>query len=480
MLSTPAKIAQRLDSPVSFPLAWSARYAYDKAASRFALRVLDGPGPRSPRREHPELRASLNLTGCPSTNQTCLCHDDLFQKSVGDCVIASCSVRDALFAKNQTWTACGFPTHDDFHLTKALRISFFCIFATIPFILRSIVKIARLTVWGPDDVTILFAYVSVNPSTKGMRTERTDWGVSAYCAESCPLSVCVSILPSREVPPFFQSRYLTSCTAERAGVGKDFWSLTIDQAINANLSFYIGQICHTSAMGLMKASILFMTLRIFPSDTFRVVLWATLAFNFAFTVACALAFAFQCHPIDLAWTYWLGERGGRCLDVHALGVVYSAGHVAVDVWMLALPATQVWSLNMKRRRKFAVTLMFSLGLLLTAVSAVRLKWMVTFNPKGANVTVDALFIATLSDVELFVGFFTACIPTTRLFVIQFILKRSEKPERITQPPPPSAGSTGSSLTSPKAAANMDVAWTRDDGPWDGRVGEPFGPGQLRG
>ncbi|KAF6843228.1 CFEM domain-containing protein [Colletotrichum musicola] len=352
--------------------------------------------------------------------------------------MASCSVRDALFAKNQTWTACGFPTHDDFHLTKALRISFFCIFATVPFILRFIVKIAGLTTWGPDDVTILFAYCIL-----------------------CGVMPAVSL-------------------SERAGVGKDFWSLTIDQAINANLSFYIGQICHTSAMGLIKASILFMTLRIFPNETFRVVIWATLAFNFAFTFACTLAFAFQCRPIDLAWTYWLGERGGRCLDVYALGVVYSAVHVAVDVWMLSLPATQVWSLNMKRRRKFAVTLMFSLGLFLTAVSAVRLKWMVTFNPKGANVTVDALFIATLSDVELFVGFFTACIPTTRLFVIRFIVKRSEKPERISQPPPPSAGSTGSTLTSPKAAANLDVAWTRDDGPWDGRVREPLGPGQLRG
>lgn len=58
-----------------------------------------------------------------------------------------------------TWTACGFPVHDDYHSTKALRIVFFCVFATIPIILRPIVKVAGLATWGGDDVTIMMAYV---------------------------------------------------------------------------------------------------------------------------------------------------------------------------------------------------------------------------------------------------------------------------------------------------------------------------------
>lgn len=106
-----------------------------------------------------------------------------------------------------------------------------------------------------------------------------------------------------------------------------------------------------------------MLLRVFPNRTFRAWLWATQAFNLVFTLAYLLVFIFQCRPIDLAWKNWLGESAGWCIDVYYFGITHGAIHVAVDVWMLVLPATQVWSLNMKRRRKFAVTLMFSLGLL---------------------------------------------------------------------------------------------------------------------
>lgn len=37
--------------------------------------------------------------------------------------------------------------------------------------------------------------------------------------------------------------------------------------------------------------------------------------------------------------------------------------IAVDVWLLTLRATQVWRLNMKKSRKFDITLMSGMGIL---------------------------------------------------------------------------------------------------------------------
>lgn len=38
-------------------------------------------------------------------------------------------------------------------------------------------------------------------------------------------------------------------------------------------------------------------------------------------------------------------------------------NIALDLWMLALPASQVWGLKMPLRRKIGVMIMFGLGIL---------------------------------------------------------------------------------------------------------------------
>lgn len=106
-----------------------------------------------------------------------------------------------------------------------------------------------------------------------------------------------------------------------------------------------------------------MYLRIFPDENFRRVVWGTHAFNFSVGFICMLITMFQCHPVNLAWTFWTGETEGHCISIKQIGMEQGSIGVALDLWMLGLPATQIWGLNMKRRKKIAVMLMFSLGLL---------------------------------------------------------------------------------------------------------------------
>lgn len=125
---------------------------------------------------------------------------------------------------------------------------------------------------------------------------------------------------------------------------------------------------YTLTLGLIKTSILFLYLRLFPDPKFRRTVWATQAFNLLMVGSFIISDFLQCQPISFFWESWDGEHTGRCFNINALAWAHSALNIALDFWMLYLPATQVWSLQMKVRKKIGVILMFGIGILWVSCS----------------------------------------------------------------------------------------------------------------
>ncbi|KAK1720270.1 uncharacterized protein BDZ83DRAFT_551033, partial [Colletotrichum acutatum] len=317
---------------------------------------------------------AIPKSACASGDQTCLCHDTSYINLVETCVRANCSVKNALVTKNITQTECGFPVEDDFAAVKIIRLVLFFTLPTFAIIIRMVVKIARISSWGHDDSTILLTYI-----------------------------IMFGFIPVNYI-------------AERNGAGRDIWSLTFDQIDIYFLTFYIGQLLYVFTLTLIKCSILFMYLRIFPGEKFRRVLWVTLAVTAGLGTGSVFLVAFQCQPVGMAWKQWTGEENSHCVPVPPLGVVHGAVNIILDVWMLILPASQVLFLNMKPRKKWAVMFMFSLGLFLTISSGIRLRAVLRYTTASTNPTIDAMPVAVWSDIELDVGVFTTCIPNTWQFV----------------------------------------------------------------
>ncbi|TEA13387.1 hypothetical protein C8034_v004412 [Colletotrichum sidae] len=216
-------------------------------------------------------------------------------------------------------------------------------------------KFWRACRWGMDDVFIIAAFVVL--------------------ISFVPLNILVEKLDTKTV----------------------FWNSTPAQVAGYFVVFYVLQALYVICITLIKASILFMYLRIFPDERFRAVLWATQAFNLAVGLTFTLVGLFQCRPVHLGWTWWRQPelREGHCLNVIAETIVHTAIQLMLDVWMLALTATQVLGMNMPLREKLAIMLMFGLGLFLTAVSAVRLKVVVN----APNSTGDSSAIPTKETRE---------------------------------------------------------------------------------
>ncbi|TKW55229.1 hypothetical protein CTA1_9419 [Colletotrichum tanaceti] len=155
-----------------------------------------------------------------------------------------------------------------------------------------------------------------------------------------------------------------------------------------------------------------------------------MAINILSGLAFIFVSLFRCQPISLAWTFWTGKATGKCIGIVYVALSHAGINIALDLCMLILPATQIWGMNLARRKKIAVISMFSLSLFITIVSAIRIPALLDFRKDPLNPTVAMMPIVIWSGVELNVGIFIACIPSIRQFFVRFILGHSEKKKRL--------------------------------------------------
>jgi len=72
---------------------------------------------------------------------------------------------------------------------------------------------------------------------------------------------------------------------------------------------------------------------------------------------------FQCRPISFYWKRWDGEPEGSCFDINAFAFANAAISILLDLWIIALPVTQIMHLKMHWKKRIGVAMMFSVGLL---------------------------------------------------------------------------------------------------------------------
>lgn len=76
----------------------------------------------------------------------------------------------------------------------------------------------------------------------------------------------------------------------------------------------------------------------------------------------------QRQPTWLIWEGWRDkDPRGVVLDLNKLGLAHGGMNIALDVWMLVLPLTQLYKLNLKLRKKLGIMAMFCVGILLVAL-----------------------------------------------------------------------------------------------------------------
>lgn len=69
---------------------------------------------------------------------------------------------------------------------------------------------------------------------------------------------------------------------------------------------------------------------------------------------------FGCWPVD---KYWIKRKNGRCIDFLPFYYVHTGTVVFFDVWVMLLPVRIIGELNLPRKTKCGLVMLFGLGLL---------------------------------------------------------------------------------------------------------------------
>jgi hypothetical protein len=148
-----------------------------------------------------------------------------------------------------------------------------------------------------------------------------------------------------------------------SGLGREVWAVPFAKITAFVRSVYALEILYFLQIVLVKATLLFFFLRIFPNQVTRRLIRYTLVFNTLYGVIFTIIAIVPCQPVSYYWTNWSEETKGRCVDINALVWANAGISVVLDVWMLVIPLYEVFRLQMTWRKRISVALMFFVGTL---------------------------------------------------------------------------------------------------------------------
>ncbi|KAL8393925.1 hypothetical protein RB595_003620 [Gaeumannomyces hyphopodioides] len=341
---------------------------------------------------------SVGLSACPPLNVTCICNDTVVVSSFTLCVKKGCVPPDQLQTARVAKSVCqtSFKAAPD-RSNEMQRVSLAMIVLCSSFaVLRLLSRVelrhpshGRFRIpWMPD----------------------AGWDDAYLClAWTCTVAMGV----------------IVAVPLERLGFGVDFAVLSLRDAADTVYWLYLMTAIYFSTHTFLKAFFIAFYMRIFGRsgtglrflgicDLASLLLWSQWLNLIIGLLLLCLSLG-QCSPVSYFWTQWVGDHNGHCpVNLTLLFWSQSATNVIMDVWMLVLPLSQILQVKKSRTARLGVAAMFSLGIITTIVSIIRV---IEFtcglaNPEGINVTV-----AIWSITESAVGIVCACLPGLRLFVL---------------------------------------------------------------
>ncbi|GAB1310642.1 hypothetical protein MFIFM68171_00852 [Madurella fahalii] len=192
----------------------------------------------------------------------------------------------------------------------------------------------------------------------------------------------------------------------RGGIGKHMVTNMIEDPERFNrgtLYLFITVFLYFTLIALVKASILAMYCRIFPTNFMKkgaTILGIAVAM---WWFAAILVNVFQCNPVHKVYNPFIP---GVCINTSHFHFGSSVPNIIQEVFILALPTHEVLKLKMRVQQKLAIAGVFLLGMLVVIFSCIRLKALLDLEVQQANITM----------AEAAVAIVTASLPTMRPLV----------------------------------------------------------------
>ncbi|OAQ59531.1 hypothetical protein VFPPC_03765 [Pochonia chlamydosporia 170] len=219
---------------------------------------------------------------------------------------------------------------------------------------------------------------------------------------------------------------VTCYMAARGGFGKHVWAAPHYGLKAYFLGLFAAEYLYTMSIVLVKWSVLAFYWRIFSAASItRWCIWISTAIVSAWGIAVidqqlqVLVSTFQCWPVSAFWRRFdphenLSSSAYKCtVDVRLFFIANAIPNIITDLLILLIPLPGICRLQLRRPQKLALLGVFAIGLFITAVSSIRLYYVVALDFSSIDVT--WLFSEEMmwTGIEVNVATICACLPSLK-------------------------------------------------------------------
>lgn len=208
------------------------------------------------------------------------------------------------------------------------------------------------------------------------------------------------------------------------GMGLHLYDMTPELVIDHSQWIYISSAFYLPSILGYRIALLLMYLRLFGvNQTFRYATWAVMFFVTSYLTSNIITLIFGCSPIA---KYWKSDEPGHCLNLVMADHAYGSMNVVSDVLLFLLPLPMVWQLNLTRKDKWGVALVFMGGIGNCVVTTLRFALLVQ-NLHAPDPAWDDARTFLLTGIEISTGLICGCMPILKPFFRHVFLSQ---PPRI--------------------------------------------------
>ncbi|KAM7205755.1 hypothetical protein V8F20_002988 [Naviculisporaceae sp. PSN 640] len=172
------------------------------------------------------------------------------------------------------------------------------------------------------------------------------------------------------------------------------------------------EVTYGTACPLSKLAVLTMYYRIFSaSRMIRYSVWVIGFMLMGWSIAVVFVSIFSCTPVE---AFWDRSIPGQCIDSDKFYIGITVPNIIFDFLTVALPVYNVWSLQMGRDKKLAISGVFLLGGSVILASFARLALFSIYKPGGGpsgnNISQTVVLCHVASAIETPLAIIGACLP----------------------------------------------------------------------
>ncbi|KAI1117372.1 hypothetical protein F5Y14DRAFT_448310 [Nemania sp. NC0429] len=142
------------------------------------------------------------------------------------------------------------------------------------------------------------------------------------------------------------------------------WNLRVYELEGFLHTYILSTTLYCVSLLLMKIAILLEWSHIFIGTPQRNAFWwicyGMMILSTGLYVATIIAITFACSPRERTWRRYLP---GTCININAFNIIIASLHLAFDAVMLLLPQTVIWRLNLVKKHKIGISVVFLVGVL---------------------------------------------------------------------------------------------------------------------